>query len=139
MEKIDGPCAAWLYQEELTRAKAIFYIIGNAEMGWESYIMSTEKLCFLSEECNGTREKCSVVSLQNHFSVLGRNQGAQELRSQVLCSGMKRKSLLKVPCQLQPGWVVTEDKEEGICSITQCRALEARAPEQKNELAHAMP
>lgn len=47
-----------------------FYIIGHAEMGWESYVMSTEKLCFLSEECNGIRETCSAVSLQNHFSVL---------------------------------------------------------------------
>lgn len=54
-------------------AKAIFHIIGNAEMGWESFIMSTEKSCFLSEERNGTGEKCSVVSLQNHFSVLGEN------------------------------------------------------------------
>lgn len=51
-------------------AKAIFYIIGHAEMGWESYIMSPEKLCFLSEEHNGIREKCSAVSLQNHFFIL---------------------------------------------------------------------
>lgn len=36
--------------------KAIFNIIRNAEMGWESHIMSTEKLCFLSEQCHFSAE-----------------------------------------------------------------------------------
>lgn len=47
-------------------AKAIFYIIGNAEMGWESYIKTTEKLYFLSEECNAKRALpflCRIISL----------------------------------------------------------------------------
>lgn len=50
----------------LSVAKAIFYLIGNAEMGWEFQIMSTEKWCFLSEESTGTRKESFAISLQ-HF------------------------------------------------------------------------
>lgn len=55
--------------------KGIFYIIGNAEM-------STDKLCFLSEESGGTGETCSAISLQNNFSVLHPSSGeTKELSS----------------------------------------------------------
>lgn len=54
----------------LSVAKAIFYLLGNAEMGWEFQIMSTEKLCFLSEESTGTRKECFAISLQHCASAL---------------------------------------------------------------------
>lgn len=95
--------------------KGIFYIIGNAGMGWESHIMSTDKLCFLSEESGGTGETCSAISLQNNFSVLHPSVGkprssvAQEV-SPVLRD--ESKPLPKAPCQLQPGCVSQKTKRK---------------------------
>lgn len=45
-------------------AKAIFYLIGNAEMGWEFQIMGSEQSCFLralGQERSALPFLCSAV------------------------------------------------------------------------------
>ena len=115
-------------------AKAIFYLIGNAEMGWEFHSMSTEEWRLLSEESTGTRKKCFAISLQHCASALSGETVESGSSGAKFCARGEREIPPEGPMPAAAwlcGWTRhARQRQEDICSMTQCRVLGAKAPKQ---------
>lgn len=115
-------------------ATAIFYLIGNAETGWEFQTMSTEKSCFLSEGST-FKERSSLPFLCS--AVLQPSAGKPWSRvtrepSPILRGERQIPPEGPVPAAAWLGSWTRHARQRGedICSMAQCRALGAKAPKQ---------
>lgn len=113
--------------------KAIFYLIGNAEMSWEFQIMGSEQLCFR------TRKKCFAISLQHCTTVLSAETKESDSSGAKSCTQGNLTWRLHASCSLVV-WLYLQDKERK--TFVPWHNAESWVPRHLNkadEPAHAMP